>query len=107
MADHPLTYSSHHDVRNQGEQQPSVSQVHCGREAVLTGILPADMLAPDTGPQRIWCPPCPGCLQRDSGLYTTLCRRLNSFLDNVDVGDVIMRGDLEAYSCEQPHAGRH
>lgn len=26
--------------------------------------------------------------------------RLNSFLDNVDAGDVIVKGDLEAYSCE-------
>ena len=29
-------------------------------------------------------------------------RRINSFLDNVDVGDLIVRGDLEAYSCECP-----
>lgn len=26
--------------------------------------------------------------------------RINSFLDNVDVGDLIVRGDLEAYSCK-------
>jgi hypothetical protein len=30
-----------------------------------------------------------------------LCaRRLNSFLDHVDVGEYIVEGDLEAYSCE-------
>lgn len=28
------------------------------------------------------------------------CRRINSFLDSVDVGDLIVKGDLEAYSCE-------
>lgn len=28
-------------------------------------------------------------------------RRLNSFLDSVDVGDLIVKGDLEAYSCER------
>lgn len=27
-------------------------------------------------------------------------RRINSFLDSVDVGDLIVKGDLEAYSCE-------
>lgn len=26
--------------------------------------------------------------------------RINSFLDSVDVGDLIVKGDLEAYSCE-------
>jgi len=26
--------------------------------------------------------------------------RLNSFLDHVDVGEYIVEGDLEAYSCE-------
>jgi hypothetical protein len=26
-------------------------------------------------------------------------RRLNSFLENVDVGDYYVHGDLEAYSC--------
>lgn len=31
--------------------------------------------------------------------FPTLAR-LNSFLDNVDAGDVIVRGDLEAYSCK-------
>lgn len=29
----------------------------------------------------------------------TLCR-LNSFLDNVDVGELVVRGDLEAFSCK-------
>lgn len=28
------------------------------------------------------------------------CCRLNSFLDHVDVGEYIVEGDLEAYSCE-------
>jgi hypothetical protein len=26
-------------------------------------------------------------------------RRINSFLDNVDTGDFVVYGDLEAYSC--------
>lgn len=26
--------------------------------------------------------------------------RLNSFLDNVNVGDIIVKGELEAYSCK-------
>ena len=30
--------------------------------------------------------------------------RINSFLDSVDVGDLIVKGDLEAYSCEHAPA---
>lgn len=33
--------------------------------------------------------------------------RINSFLDSVDVGDLIVKGDLEAYSCEHPLVKRH
>ena len=29
-------------------------------------------------------------------------RRLNGFLSHVDVGDYVVHGDLEAYSCEWP-----
>ena len=31
----------------------------------------------------------------------SLLNRLNSFLDHVDVGEYIVEGDLEAYSCEK------
>lgn len=55
--------------------------------------------------------------ERDGGVRASLTAgpvtpesRLNSFLDSVDVGDLIVRGDLEAYSCargagEQAGAG--
>jgi hypothetical protein len=35
----------------------------------------------------------------DVPALTSLCR-LNSFLDNVDCGEIIVRGDLDAFSCE-------
>jgi hypothetical protein len=28
--------------------------------------------------------------------------RINTFIENVDVGDYIVHGDLEAYSCKMP-----
>lgn len=33
-------------------------------------------------------------------LCAAVLNRLNSFLDHVDVGEYIVEGDLEAYSCE-------
>jgi hypothetical protein len=33
-------------------------------------------------------------------LSAAVTGRINSFLDHVDVGDYIVEGDLEAYSCE-------
>ena len=37
------------------------------------------------------------CLQVS---FSALCCRIDTFLDNVDVGEYYVHGDLEAYSCE-------
>lgn len=31
------------------------------------------------------------------------CRSLNAFLKSVDVGEYVLMGDLEAYSCKYRH----
>lgn len=58
-----------------------------------------------------WAPPplCTGVEQRRPRSFVTLplppcpcfwaACRINAFLDGVDVGDLIVKGDLEAYSC--------
>lgn len=40
-----------------------------------------------------WQPPLPPACP------AARCRRINSFLDSVDVGELIVQGTLEAYSC--------
>ena len=32
--------------------------------------------------------------------FSRILCRLNGFLDNVDVGDMIVQGELEAFSCK-------
>ncbi len=41
-----------------------------------------------------WSKHCKGCPE------VSFPSRLSAFLDNVDVGDYIVQGDIEAYSCE-------
>lgn len=46
-----------------------------------------------TGGEELFVKHCASC-------FISCSFRLNSFLDNVDVGDLIVRGDLEAFSCK-------
>ena len=59
-----------------------------------------------TGQHRVGGLTCPryNCLKPSPCVLpspTPPAHRINSFLDSVDVGDLIVKGDLEAYSCEQ------
>ena len=39
-----------------------------------------------------------------SSKWLLSCCRITTFLDNIDVGDYYVHGDLEAYSCEMKHS---